>query len=232
LIIEDKNLHNKYYIFKSRRQAGFSLGTFLTLEDFDVLIIIPNGGVPVGLGLLEFPLIPVNKSIDLLIVRKIQIPGSTEAGMGAVTPDGQIFLNERLIDRLSITNFQLEQQIERTKHQIEKRRREFQLSPKFETRVLGKKVLLVDDGIASGFSMLAAAKWLTKLGAEEIIVAVPTAPTSSINILEPHVTKIICLNIRSRYPFAVADAYQDWYDLSFNETKKFLDDIIILQQVT
>lgn len=232
MIIEDKNLHNKYYIFKSRRQAGFSLGSFLTMEQFDILFIIPNGGVPVGLGLLEFPLIPVNKSYDLLIVRKIQIPSSTEAGMGAVTPDGQIFLNEKLIDRLSITNYQLEKQIERAKQQIEKRRREFQLPPKFETRVMGKKVLLVDDGIASGFSMLAAARWLSKLGAEETIVAVPTAPTSSINILEPHVTKIICLNIRSRYPFAVADAYQDWYDLSFNETKKYLDEIKLLQQVT
>ncbi len=228
MIIEDQSLHNKYYIFDSRRRAGFLLGRFVALEDFDLLYIIPNGGVPVGLGLLEFPLISPQKIFDLLIVRKIQIPGSTEAGMGAITPDGQIFLNEQLVSRLSVTNYQLDQQIERTKQQIEKRRREFQLPP--SPQVYGKKILITDDGIASGFSMLAGAKWLKKLGAEEVTIAVPTAPISSVNHLEPHVDKIICLNIRDRYPFAVADAYTDWYDLTITETKRYLNEIEMLRK--
>ena len=230
MIIEDKNLRNKYYIFDSRRLAGFLLGSFVALEDFDVLYIIPNGGVPIGLGLLEFPLISVKKPFDLLIVRKIQIPGSTEAGMGAITPDGQIFLNEQLVSRISVTNFQLETQIERAKNEVEKRRRSFQLpsSPK----VYGKKVLITDDGIACGFSMLAGAKWLKKLGAEEVLIAVPTAPISPVNHLEPHVDKIICLNIRDRYPFAVADAYKDWYDLTMLEARKFIDEMKMLQKIS
>ncbi len=230
MIIEDKNLHNKYYVFKSRRRAGFLLGRYVTLEDFDILYIIPAGGIPVGLGLLEFPLISPQKAFDLLIVRKIQIPGSTEAGMGAITPDGQIFLNEELVTQLSVTNYHLEQQIERTKQQIEKRRRAFQLPP--SPKVHGKKILITDDGIASGFSMLAGAKWLRKLGAEEVTIAVPTAPVSSINRLEPHVEKIICLNIRDRYPFAVADAYTDWYDLDMAESKQYLKEIRMLQKVS
>lgn len=230
MIIEDKDLRNKYYIFDSRRRAGFLLGSFISLEEFDVIYIIPNGGVPVGLGLLEFPLVSPQKPFDLLIVRKIQIPGSTEAGMGAITPDGQIFLNEQLVSRISVTNYQLETQIERAKHEVEKRRRSFQLPP--SPKVYGKKVLLTDDGIASGFSMLAGAKWLKKLGAEEVLIAVPTAPISSVNYLEPHVDKIICLNIRDRYPFAVADAYKDWYDLTVLETKKYLDEMKILQKVS
>lgn len=230
MIIEDKNLRNKYHIFDSRRRAGFLLGPFVALEDFDVLYIIPNGGVPVGLGLLEYPLVSLQKAFDLLIVRKIQIPGSTEAGMGAITPDGQIYLNEKLLTSLSVTNFQLENQIERATHQIEKRRREFHLPPSHSGQVYGKKVMLIDDGIASGFSMLAGTKWLKRLGAEEVIIAVPTAPNSSINHLEPHVDKIICLNIRDRYPFAVADGYKDWYDLSIKETKKYLNEIKILQK--
>jgi len=230
MIIEDRNLHNKYYIFDSRRRAGFLLGPYIALEDFDILFIIPNGGVPVGLGLLEFPLVSPLKVFDLLIVRKIQIPGSTEAGMGAITPDGQIFLNEQLVTRLSVSNYHLEQQIERAKHEVEKRRRSFQLPP--SPKVYGKKVIVVDDGIASGFSMLAGAKWLKKLGAEEVLITVPTAPISSVNHLEPHVDKIICLNIRDRYPFAVADAYKDWYDLSLSETKKYIDEIRMLQKVS
>jgi len=221
MIIENPALHNKYHIFKSRRHAGFLLGSFTALEDFDILFTIPNGGLPVALGLVEFPLIP-RTILDVLIIRKIQIPGNTEAGIGAVTPDGQIFLNETLMDRLSISNFDLERQIERAKHQIEKRRREFTTSIK--SQVYGKKVVIVDDGIASGFSMLAGAKWLKKLGAE-ITVSVPTAPLSSLKNLEPHVEKIICLNIRSRYPFAVADAYQDWYDLSITEAKRYFNEL-------
>ena len=88
MIVEDQNLHNRYHIFRSRRHAGLLLGSFLISEHFDILYVIPNGGVPVGLGLLEHPSISVNKLVDLLIVRKIQIPDNTEAGMGAITPDG------------------------------------------------------------------------------------------------------------------------------------------------
>ncbi len=225
MIIEDKNLRNQYYIFESRRRAGFLLGPFVALEDFDILYIIPSGGVPVGLGLLEHPSIPTKKPFDLLIVRKIQIPGSTEAGMGAVTPDGQIYFNEKLMSRLSISDYQLEKQIEKTKQQIEKRRHEFLLPPSSSREVDGKNVLITDDGIASGFSMLAGAKWLKKRGAKTVTIAVPTAPMGSISILDPHVDKIICLNIRDRYPFAVANAYTDWYDLTITETKKYLKEI-------
>lgn len=228
MIIEDKNLRNRYHVFNSRRRAGFLLGPYVALEDFEILFIIPSGGVPVGLGLLEHPLVSPQKPFDLLIVRKIHVPESTEAGMGAITPDGQIFLNEQLVSRLSVKNYQLEQQIERAKQQIEKQRRNFRLPS--SPQVYGKNVLLVDDGIASGFSMLAGAKWLRKLGAQTVIIAVPTAPISSVKHLEPQVDKIICLNIRERYPFAVADAYTDWYDLTLAETEKYLKEIRLLQK--
>ncbi|MFW9855570.1 MAG: phosphoribosyltransferase [Candidatus Thorarchaeota archaeon] len=232
MIIEDKYLRNHYSVFKSRRHAGFLLGPFISLEDFDVLFMVPAGGVPVGLGLLEFPLIPRNAQYDLLIVRKIQIPNNPEAGMGAVTPDGQIFLNERIVDILALHSLQLDQQIERAKQQIEKRRREFQVGALPQPQVYGRNILIVDDGIASGYSIMAGAKWLRRLGAEKIIVAVPTAPESSLARLENSVDKIICLNIRTRYPFAVADAYKDWYDLNFRETRQYLKEIELLKEIT
>ena len=117
---------------------------------------------------------------------------------------------------------QLLQSIERAKQQIEKRRREF--TSAIKPHVFGKKALLIDDGIASGFSMIAGAKWLKQLGAE-VTICVPTAPMSSLRNLESHVKKIICLNIRDRYPFAVADAYQNWYDLSMYEAKKYFNQL-------
>ncbi|MFX0090979.1 MAG: phosphoribosyltransferase [Candidatus Hodarchaeota archaeon] len=222
LIIEDPSLRNKYHIFTSRHHAGSLLASFVAKENFDLLLIIPNGGVPVGLGLFEA--LPAQKiPIDLLIVRKIQIPWNTEAGMGAITPDGQIFLNQKITSHLSISDDQLNRQIERTKQQIEERRKKFKL-PVFPS-VSNKRVLITDDGIASGFSMIAGAEWLKKLGAKEVIIAVPTAPLDSINCIKPHVKKIICLNIRTLYPFAVADAYQAWYDLDLTEATKYMSKI-------
>jgi len=219
LIIENRSFRNKHYIFTSRRKAGSLLGPYVGLEPFDLLLLIPNGGIPVGLGIVEFPLVPRTK-IDLLIVRKIQIPGNTEAGMGAITPDGQVFLNDMLLDRLTISSHQLETQIERTKYEIEKKRREF-IGTSHKLEVYGKNILIVDDGVASGFSVLAASLWLRQLGAETIILAVPTAPMSSLKRLEKVLDKIICLNIREKFPFAVADAYTDWYDVSNSEIKDY-----------
>ncbi|WP_455140103.1 phosphoribosyltransferase [Candidatus Hodarchaeum mangrovi] len=219
MIIENLSFRNKYYIFNSRRKAGSLLGSYVGLESFDLLLLIPNGGIPVGLGIVEFPLVPRTK-IDLLIVRKIQIPGNTEAGMGAITPDGQVFLNDMLLDRLAITTHQLETQIERTKYEIEKKRREF-TGTSHKLEVYGKNILIVDDGVASGFSVLAASSWLRQLGAETIILAVPTAPISSLKRLEKVLDKIICLNVREKFPFAVADAYTNWYDVSDLEAKDY-----------
>jgi putative phosphoribosyl transferase len=76
-----------------------------------------------------------------------------------------------------------------------------------------KNVIIIDDGLASGFSMLTTVKAAKRNKIKELIVAVPTAPISAINLLRPHVDQIVCLNIRSGAFFAVADAYTNWYDL-------------------
>jgi len=81
---------------------------------------------------------------------------------------------------------------------------------------------LIDDGLASGFTMLAAVKSVRNQGPEKIIVAVPTASTSAVQVVAPSVDKLICLNIRGGPFFAVADAYQKWYDLSDEEVVEFL----------
>nr|NIM44243.1 phosphoribosyltransferase [Nitrososphaeria archaeon] len=86
----------------------------------------------------------------------------------------------------------------------------------------GKIVLLVDDGLASGFTMLAAARSVRKREPEKIVIAVPTASLGAINLLKTEVDEIVCLNIRTGPVFAVADAYKDWYDLSDEEVIEVL----------
>jgi len=206
-------------LFDSREHAGKLLAELLEDKEFDLLYIIPSGGLPIGYGLLTsnvFKLIP----FDLMIVRKIQVPWSTEAGMGAVTPDGQVFLNDNLISRITISNKELQEQVKKSQDRIIALRKEFDLSETVSPR--GKKVLLVDDGIASGFSMKAASQWMKNQLAEEVCIATPTAPLSSLEHLEPLVSSIFCLNIRTGFSFAVAEAYRHWYDLQIEESKQYM----------
>ena len=86
----------------------------------------------------------------------------------------------------------------------------------------GKVVILVDDGLASGFTMLTAARSIIKSGPEKLIVAVPTASLGAIELLAPEVDEIVCLNVRSSLSFAVAEAYENWHDLSDEEVLKLL----------
>lgn len=219
MIIEDRKLHNKVNLFDSREHAGKLLAELLTDKEFDLLYIIPSGGLPIGYGLLTsnvFKLVP----FDLMIVRKIQVPWSTEAGMGAVTPDGQVFLNDSLISQITISNKELQEQVKKSQERIIALRKEFNLFETVSPR--GKRVLLVDDGIASGFSMRAASQWMKNQLAEEVYIATPTAPLSSLEHLEPLVSGIFCLNIRTGFSFAVADAYQKWYDLNLEESKQYM----------
>jgi predicted phosphoribosyltransferase len=209
-------------LFDSREHAGKLLAELLTDKQFDLLYIIPSGGLPVGYGILAsntFNLIP----FDLMIVRKIQVPWSTEAGMGAVTPDGQVFLNDNLISQITISNNELQEQVKKSQEKIAEMRNEFNLSETVSPR--GKSVVLVDDGIASGFSMRAASYWMKRQLAKEVYIATPTAPMRSLEHLEPIVDGIYCLNIRTGFSFAVADAYKNWYDLSINEAKQYVTNL-------
>ena len=225
LIIENKMMRDKHYIFETRIEAGEKLAELIKDEQIDILLIIPNGGLPIGLGLLQKIKIRP-KLIDLLIVKKIHVPWSTEAGMGAITPDGELFLNENLISHYSIEDQQIRNQAEKTKDRIKSIKTEFGITEDIDVK--GKSVLITDDGIASGFSMIAGASWMKKRGVNKIIIGTPTAPQSSLNKLKNKVDKIFCLNIRTGFSFAVADAYQNWYDLSLSEAVEYYQKIIEL----
>ncbi|MHA2100481.1 MAG: phosphoribosyltransferase, partial [Candidatus Kariarchaeaceae archaeon] len=104
MIIENKDLRNKYQVFKSRVQAGEFLSNYLTKAPIDLVLGIPNGGVPVVYGLCSKIQIP---EINLFMIKKIQLPHTTEAGFGAVTPDGKLFLNSELMEHYQLTENQV-----------------------------------------------------------------------------------------------------------------------------
>lgn len=212
-IHELKQFRERRYIFRDRSEAGEILASMLqTVYDRvenGLILAIPSGGVPLGIKMSRLLGVP----FDLLIVRKLQIPGNTEAGFGAMTLDGTTFFNEPLLAKLHLSDSQIESEKARVAAELEKRNTLFRKGRDFPD-LTGKTVILVDDGLASGFTMLASLDTVKKAGTRERVVAVPTAPESSIERILPKVDQIYCANIRTSRYFAVAEAYQNWYDLT------------------
>jgi len=187
------------------------------LQENAVLLALPAGGVPVGYEVAK----QLGLTLDLAIVRKIQIPWNTEAGFGAVAWDGSVVLNEALVKELTLTPRQIEESISLAKLIMSERVRKFRGDRSFPD-IRGKAVALIDDGLASGYTMLAAIDSVRKKKPRKLVVAVPTGSTGAIQLVSSRADLVICLNVRSGPIFAVADAYEHWYDLTDEEVLQYL----------
>ena len=220
-IHELEKFREQRHIFSDRFEAGETLGLMLQskfdrIED-GIILAIPSGGVPVGLTVSAILGLPY----DMLIIRKLQIPGNPEAGFGAMALDGSLFLNESLLAELRLSPAQIENAERQVALELERRNVLFRAGRPLPD-LSGKRVILVDDGLASGFTMLTSAEMAKKAQARELVVAVPTAPQHSIERISSKVDQIYCANIRTTPYFAVAEAYRNWYDLSEKEVLDLL----------
>ena len=221
-VIDEPAYRDREFVFKDRLHAGELLADKLRplLTDGNVqLLAVPSGGVPVGHVVAQKLKIP----LDVAIVRKIQIPWNTEAGFGAVTWDGRVLLNDLLVGQLALSTETIEQCISRTQEIVRQRTQTFRGTRLFPD-LNDKAVVLIDDGLASGFTMLAAADSIRTQHPKKIMVAVPTGSANAIELLAPKVDELVCLNVRRGLIFAVADAYEVWYDLSDDEVLEFLEE--------
>jgi len=218
---EIKELRNRHYVFKDRSDAGKVLSVMLEPEYGGakniMVLAIPSGGVPVALEVSE----SLHCPMDLVIVRKIQIPGDPEAGFGAMTRDGTVFLNEPLLAQLRLSASEIEVQKEKVRDELERRNELFREGRPFP-HLEGKAVILVDDGLASGYTMMACIHEVKRRKAAQTVVAVPTAPLGSIRRIEAMVEEIYCPNVREGGFFSVAGAYEDWYDLDRKEVMRLV----------
>jgi putative phosphoribosyl transferase len=221
-IHEDVVLHDRAPVFRDRDDAGKQLGRYLaTFPGLDnpLACPIPAGGIPVGIAIARALGCPVRP----VIVRKIQIPWNTEAGFGAVTWDRRVFLNQDLVSRLRLTPDQVEAATAKALANVRERERRFNLRPEgTPPDPAGCSCILVDDGLASGYTMAAACQALRLLHPRKIVIAVPTGSLSSVRWMAELAEEVICLNIRTGPSFAVADAYHEWYDLTEEEAIRML----------
>lgn len=206
--------------YRDREEAGKVLSSrFSKYNSRDLIVLaIPNGGVSVAAVIAE----ELNVELYLMIVRKLQIPDNPEAGFGALTSDGLLLLNEPLLARLGLSEEDISAQKAKALESIRSRQKLFgkrAVTPPLK----GKTVILVDDGLASGFTMEAAVQSVRTREAGRIIIAVPTSSMSAHRRLEARVDEIICPDLSRLRIFAVANAYQNWYDVEEPEVLTILE---------
>jgi len=213
-VIELPGLRDRLHVFRDRAHAGEVLAGML--EDYrssqTLVMAIPAGGIPVAAVLARMLILP----LDVAVVSKITLPWNTEAGYGAVAFDGTTRLNRDLLPRLRLSEQEIEAGKAATAGKVEGRVNRFRGSRPYPD-LIKEKVILVDDGLASGFTLLVGVEALKKSGAQEIIVAVPTGSSSTVQRVAAEVDRLYCANIRGGWSFAVADAYERWTDVAEEE---------------
>jgi predicted phosphoribosyltransferase len=220
-VVEYEELRNREGVFADRSEAGDKLAGLLDgYRDTDTVVLaIPAGGVPVAVEIGRIVGLPV----DVAVVSKPTLPWTTEAGFGAVAFDGTVRLNEPLVRSTGMTKQEVDDAVKAAKIKVERRVEDLRGGRPLP-ELAGKSVILVDDGLASGFTMRVAVEAVSHANPASIVVAVPTAHDSSLAMLEPMVGAIYCCNVRGGMRFAVASAYRRWYDVPEEEAARLLAD--------
>jgi putative phosphoribosyl transferase len=195
-------------IFADRVDAGARLAEALErfADDDAVVLAIPRGGVVVG-GMVARAL---GAPLDVVVPRKIGAPSNPELGIGAIAPGIRV-LDPRMIEMLGVTPDYLEREIETQEREIERRERAYR-GPRPPVEVRGKVAIVVDDGVATGGTAIAALRWARGAGAERVVLAVPVAPRRSLGRLRDEADEVVVLSAPD--PFS---AVGEWYR-SFRQT--------------
>jgi len=178
-------------IFKNRLEAGQKLAEKLIKykDQKNILVIgLPRGGLILAQEIAK----KINSSLDIVVPRKIGAPNNPEFAIGAITEEGESFLNEDIIDYYKISKEYIAQEIAQEKKEAQRRLKVYR-GEKEATSYKDKIIILVDDGIATGSTMLAALAFLKKKKVKKIIVAVPVLARDTIKIIEKEVEELIYL---------------------------------------
>ncbi len=216
---EDLGLRNREHVFHDRKDAGILLAEMLAEYDTSnaFILAIPAGGVPVAKEVARL----LTLKLDIAIARKVQLPDEPEAGFGAIGPDDVLVLNDDLVKERHLTQDIIERQVQKARQSVHWREDIFRENAPYPD-LKGKIVIIIDDGLASGYTMLAVIMFARERSASKVIVAVPTASERAAEMMLQEADEVYVLNIRAGAVFAVADAYEHWNDISDEEAISIL----------
>ena len=203
-------------LFRDRAGAGRALAEWICPppDPNAVVYALPRGGVPVGRLLAE----ALGCELRPALVRKLPIPTDPEMGFGAVTVDGTVRLNEPVVEAYGIRRDRIPSIVEHVRLEVERRGAVYPGGWPMP-HLAGRSVWLVDDGLATGISVLAAAEMLRARAPASLAIAVPCSPADTITKLAHDVDAIWCLVEQTGHPFAVASFYRDFHDLDDAEVR-------------
>lgn len=204
--------------FRDRGDAGRALAARLGhLRTADPVVVgLPRGGVPVAAEVAS----ALGAQLDVVLVRKIGAPDREELAVGAIGEDGVTVRNDAVLRELGLSWHDLAGQVKRERAEI--RRRAALLRPGPRPDLRGRTVILVDDGIATGATVVAALRVLRDLGTTRVVLAVPVAPPESLAALSPLADEIVCPSTPRRFS-AVGQWYDDFTQVPDDQVRKLLE---------
>ncbi|HET7214573.1 MAG TPA: phosphoribosyltransferase [Terriglobia bacterium] len=207
-------------MFQNRTEAGRKLAS--KLSDYsgqaDLLVLaLPRGGVPIGCEIAR----ALHAQIDVFVVRKLGVPWNPELAMGAVATGGVRIMEQETVRSLAIPSEEIAKVAAREELELERRERAYRGS-RAPHPVAGKKVILVDDGVATGSTMRAGVAALRKLKPARIVIAVPVAPHATCVMLRKLADEVVCA-IEAEDFFAIGEWYEDFAQLSDRDVQNLLE---------
>lgn len=208
--------------YKDRRDAGMVLAQALqhyAKDNTAIVLALPRGGVPVAYEVAKALRLP----LDIFIARKLGFPGHEEFAMGAIASGNTLFLNRALIEQARIPEDIINSVIEKEKQELARREKTYRNNRPFPD-LTGKTVLLIDDGIATGFSLRAAIAGLKMLQPKRVVIAVPVAAADTLAELRGLVDEIVC-PLQPANLQAVGLWYQNFSQTSDEEVMELLSNL-------
>ena len=209
-------------MFSNRIEAGRRLAAELGRfkDEHPVVLALPRGGVPVGVEIAR----ALNAPLDLVLVRKIGAPFQPELAIGAVV-DGsrpETVINREIVEAFEIPESYLSEESARQLAEIERRRQRY-LAGRERAEIAGHTAIVVDDGIATGATMLAALHATRRAGPKRLVLAVPVAPPDTIERLRGEVDEVVCLEM-PRFFGAIGAFYRDFHQLGDDDVIRLLEE--------
>jgi putative phosphoribosyl transferase len=197
--------------FRDRRHAGELLAGLLAdyrSREGALILALPRGGVPVAAAVARALALP----LDVLLVHKVGAPNEPELAVGAVASNGLLVLDEKTIARMHISQASLESAITAEREELARREHLYR-GGRLPLALEERTVILVDDGLATGYTMLAAVRSVRQLLTRRVIVAVPVASQETLDRLTPEADDVVCVEVPRRLE-AVGQFYQDFTQVS------------------